>query len=139
MNCPRHGDELQMKTSGEVSVATCPTCGGMYLQHGALNRLVEPIGDVEYSTVDGDSFEHADEYGPIRCPHDGAEMAKVDFNIDTTIILDFCKRCEGFWVDARELDSIRAEVKRLEEADAEVPDSWLVRLSRIVWQLPLPH
>lgn len=130
-----------MNTSGEVSVATCPTCGGMYLQHGALNRLVEPSarGDFESSTVEGDTFQHADEYGPIRCPHDGATMSKVDFNVDTSIILDFCKRCEGFWVDAKELNSIRAEVKRLDEADAEVPDPWLVRLSRIIWQLPLPH
>jgi len=140
MNCPRDAAALELKTFDETSVATCPTCGGMYLQHGALNRLVDPTpGDLEYSTVDGDTFEHPDEYGPIRCPYDGATMAKVDFNVDTTIILDFCQRCEGFWLDAKELDSIRAEVKRLNEAEAEVPDSWLVRLSKIVWQLPLPH
>jgi Zn-finger nucleic acid-binding protein len=140
MNCPRDNTALEMKSFGEVSAATCPTCRGMYLQHGELNRLAEPtVGDVEYSSVDGDTLQHPDEYGPIRCPHDGATMSKVDFNVDTTIILDYCTTCEGFWVDEKELDAIRAEVKRLNEADAEVPDSWLVRLSRIVWQLPLPH
>ena len=66
-------------------------------------------------------------------------MRKVDFNIESNIILDYCPTCEGFWVDEGELDAIRAEVKRLNEADAEVPDSWIVRLSKIVWQLPLPH
>jgi len=140
MNCPRDGAELQTMSFGDVSAATCPTCRGMYLQHGELNRLVEPTaGDVEYSSVDGDTLEHPDEYGPIRCPHDGTTMSKVDFNVDTTIILDYCPTCEGFWVDDGELDAIRAEVKRLNEADAEVPDSWIVRLSKIVWQLPLPH
>lgn len=140
MNCPRDNTALQMKSFGDVSAATCPTCRGMYLQHGELNRLAEPTaGDVEYSSVDGDTLQHPDEYGPIRCPHDGTTMSKVDFNVDTTIILDYCKTCEGFWVDEKELDAIRAEVKRLNEAEAEVPDPWLVRLSRIIWQLPLPH
>ena len=58
---------------------------------------------------------------------------------DTTIILDYCKRCLGFWMDGKELVRINEEVKRLNEADAEVPDPLLVRISQFFWNLPLPH
>jgi len=64
---------------------------------------------------------------------------KVDFNIDTAIILDYCPTCHGFWLDAKELVSINEEVKRLNEAGAEVPDPLLVRISQFFWNLPLPH
>ena len=141
MNCPRDAEVvLEMKPVGETSVATCPRCGGMYLEHGQLNKLAVPTpGDLEFSTVDLDTFEHQDEYGPINCPRDHTTMRKVDFNIDTTIILDYCPTCHGFWLDAKELASINEEVKRLNEAGAEVPDPLLMRISQFFWNLPLPH
>jgi Zn-finger nucleic acid-binding protein len=141
MNCPRDAEVvLEMKPVGETSIPTCPRCGGMFLEHGQLNKLAEPTpGDLEFSTVDLDTFQHQDEYGPINCPRDQTTMRKVDFNIDTTIILDYCPTCHGFWLDAKELASINEEVKRLNEAGAEVPDPLLVRISQFFWNLPLPH
>ena len=140
MNCPRDGEVLEVKPVGETSVPTCPRCAGMFLEHGQLNKLAEPTpGDLEFSTVDLDTFQHDDEYGPISCPRDQTTMRKVDFNIDTTIILDYCPTCHGFWLDAKELTSINEEVKRLNEAGAEVPDPLLVRISQFFWNLPLPH
>jgi Zn-finger nucleic acid-binding protein len=111
----------------------------MFLEHGQLNRIAGPTaGDVEFSSVEMDSFEHEDEYGPIDCPHDAAPMVKVDF-VESTIILDYCKTCRGFWMDGKELARINEEVKRLNEADRDVPDPLLVRISQFFWNLPLPH
>jgi Zn-finger nucleic acid-binding protein len=139
MNCPRDGSALAMKSFGETAVEACPTCRGMFFEHGRLNSLEPTAGDLEFSTVDGDTFEHADAYGPILCPRDGTTMAKVDFNVDTEIILDYCATCGGFWLDEAELASIHEEVKRLNEAEAEVPDPLLVRISQFFWNFPLPH
>jgi Zn-finger nucleic acid-binding protein len=112
----------------------------MFLEHGQLNQIADPTaGDLEFSTVDLDSFQHEDEYGPIACPRDGTAMRKVDFNIDSAIILDYCTSCRGFWMDGKELTRINEEVKRLNEAGAEVPDPLLVRISQFFWNLPLPH
>ena len=66
-------------------------------------------------------------------------MEKVDFNVDTDIILDYCSACGGFWLDEDELASIHDEVKRLNEAEADVPDPLLVRISQFFWNFPLPH
>jgi Zn-finger nucleic acid-binding protein len=140
LNCPRDAAELEVKSFGTTPVRTCPVCGGMFLAHGQLNQVAGEIqGDLEFCTVDLDSFQHEDAFGPISCPNDGAPMGKVDFNIDTTIILDYCKKCLGFWMDGKELTRINEEVKRLNEADAEVSDPLLVRISQFFWNLPLPH
>ena len=113
----------------------------MFLEHGQLNRIAGPTaGDLEFTTVEGDTFQHEDEYGPIDCPRDaGTAMKKVDFNIDSTIILDYCPHCHGFWMDGKELARIKEEVKRLNEAGAEMPDPILVRIAQFFWNLPVPH
>jgi len=112
----------------------------MFLAHGQLNEIAGPVrGDLEFSTVDLDSFSHEDEYGPIACPNDGTAMGKVDFNVESSIILDYCKSCLGFWMDGKELARIHDEVKRLSDAEAAVPDPLLVRISQFFWNLPIPH
>lgn len=140
MNCPRGDSQLETKTINHTSVQTCPQCGGMFLEHGQLNQVADRTpGDLEYSTVDLDSGQHADDHGAINCPRDNTPMAKVDFNVDSPIILDYCKTCNGFWLDGGELARINAEVKQLNEAGTDVPDPLLVRISQFFWKLPLPH
>lgn len=140
MKCPRDGAVLVSKSFGQESVETCPVCGGMFLEQGQLNRVADSTpGDLEFSTVDLDTFQHEDDHGQIGCPRDGSAMSKVDFNIDTTIILDYCKTCHGFWLDGKELERINDEVKRLNDAGNEIPDPLLVRISQFFWNLPVPH
>jgi Zn-finger nucleic acid-binding protein len=140
MNCP-HGDSpLETKEINKTSVQTCPRCGGMFLEHGQLNQVADKTpGDLEYSTVDLDSGRHADDNPILNCPRDNTPMAKVDFNVDSSIILDYCQTCHGFWLDGGELARINSEVKELNEAGTEVPDPLLVRISQFFWKLPLPH
>ena len=140
MNCPRDATALELKPVGQANVQTCPRCSGIFLDHGQLNAIAPPTpGDLEFSTVDLDSYQHDDDFGPISCPRDATTMRKVDFNIDSDIILDYCPTCFGFWLDANELLRINDEVKRLNEAGAEVPDPLLVRIANFFWNIPVPH
>lgn len=110
----------------------------MYLRHGELNEIAPPThGDLEFSTIDLDTFDHPDDHGAIVCPADGNTMSKVDFNVDSAIILDYCTKCLGFWLDAGELARINEEVQRLNVAEEEIPDPLLVRLSRFFWGVPI--
>ncbi len=139
MNCPRDGQALRETSRGDVTVPVCPGCGGMFLHQGELNKMAAATaGDLEFSTVDLDTFQHDDAYGPIPCPDCGAgEMAKVEFVIHTNLILDYCGSCGGFWLDGTELDRINDEVRRLNEAAAEdshePPMLWF---ARFIWSLP---
>lgn len=118
----------------------CSTCGGMFVEGGEFNRLSgQTVGDLEFSTLDADSGRHPDEWGAAVCPRDGAQMEKVEFNIETGIILDHCTSCGGFWLDGRELTRIHEEVQNLNEAARQVPDPPLVRFAQFIWSLPVPH
>jgi Zn-finger nucleic acid-binding protein len=108
---------------------------------GELNRVAGPTsGDLEFSTIEGDSFQHDDEYGAIRCPADrDKDMKKVEFVMFSGIILDYCETCQGFWLDGRELQRVREEVREYNDAAKEGDEPLLVRLAQFFWELPFPH
>lgn len=141
MRCPEHDEELQPRAIHGVDVMGCPRCAGLFLPHGTLNRVADPTsGDLEFSTLEFDSFEHGDVHGVVQCPQDaGVEMKKVEFLIETNIILDYCAECHGFWLDGRELERINEAVRDLNEAERNIPDPAMVRLAKFIWNLPLPH
>ncbi|MGA7616658.1 MAG: zf-TFIIB domain-containing protein [Thermoanaerobaculia bacterium] len=141
MKCPRDGAVLEVAKVHGVEVHVCPEDGGLFADHGELNKVAEPTeGDLEFSTIDMDSFQHEDDYPPIQCPRDpDVTMKKVEFNIYTNIILDWCDRCGGFWIDRKELDRINDEVRELNRAASEVPDPPMLWFAQFVWNLPFPH
>ena len=138
MDCPRDGTTLEVDATKAIPVETCSACGGMFLDHGELNKLAEPTsGDLEYSTVHDDSFEHRDVFPVAKCPRcAGSGMKKVEFNIYTDIILDYCDRCSGFWLDGTELDRINAEVRQLNRESQDEHDPPMLWFARFVWSLP---
>ena len=110
----------------------------MFLDHGELNKATEPTyGDLEFSTVDLDSFKHPDAHGPTQCPRcETTVMKKVEFIIYTNIILDYCERCRGFWLDGRELERINTEVRKLNAASHDTPTPPMLWFAYFIWSLP---
>lgn len=138
MKCPRCKCDLSAQRVQFTDINSCPQCGGMFLDHGQLNKVAEPTdGDLEFSTVDLDSFEHADDFGKAECPRcRGAVMKKVEFVIHTNIILDYCDRCRGFWLDGRELERIDGEVRRLNAASRDATTPPMMWFAYFIWSLP---
>lgn len=141
MRCPQDGSELTMREVHGVEVHVCEHDGGMFLEEGQLNKVAEPTqGDLEFSTVDLDSFEHEDSEGPLLCPKDpDVQMKKAEFIVHTNIILDYCETCHGFWLDGKELQRINEEVAELNAASKEVPDPPMLWFAKFIWSLPFPH
>jgi len=113
----------------------------MFLDHGELNKIAEPTsGDLEYSTVHMESFVHSDRFETTPCPRCGdVEMKKVEFNINTGIILDYCTLCEGFWLDGPELNRINEEVRELNDSVGEAgprPAPSMLWFAQFIWSLP---
>ena len=137
MTCPRCSVALKCRNVQGADVHLCESCGGLFLYHGELNKVAGPsVGDIEYSTLDQESFRHDDTYGLISCLGCGhGEMSKVEFIIYTNIILDYCSGCRAFWLDGRELKKINTEVKKLNETPGgpEPPMLWFLRF---IWSLP---
>lgn len=41
MHCPKCGDDLEVTRLGEVEVDVCPDCGGLFLDAGELDKILE--------------------------------------------------------------------------------------------------
>jgi Zn-finger nucleic acid-binding protein len=137
MDCPRCRKPLHSQRSGETEIDTCAECGGLFLDRGELNRIAPTGGDLEYSTLHGETFHHADCFPPADCPRcDGTTMVPVEFIVHTKIILDHCRSCEGFWLDGRELERIRDEVRELDEESEGVEAPPMTWFARFLWSLP---
>lgn len=138
MNCPRCRSALSKTTVHDVDVETCGACGGMFLDHGTLDRIAEPHeGDLEFSSLDRETFSHEDAHGPTDCPRCADEtMKKVEFNIYTGIILDYCERCRAFWLDRKEMDRINDEVRSLSETSTEPVAPAMMWFAHFIWSLP---
>jgi len=109
----------------------------MFLDRGDLNRVAGPTdGDLEFSTLEGESYRHEDVYGPMTCPRCGRPTEKVEFNIHTDIILDHCGACGGFWLDGPELDRIHGEVHRLNEEALDGTAPPMLWFAAFIWSLP---
>jgi Zn-finger nucleic acid-binding protein len=110
----------------------------MFLHRGELNRLSPTTpGDLEFSTLHDESFQHADRFGPISCPACADRpMKKVEFNIHSGIVLDFCADCGGFWLDGHELERIGEEVRQLEQTDDSGPGHRMQWFAQFLWSLP---
>jgi len=138
MRCPRCQRALLPRAVHDVEVNGCDGCGGLFVRRGELNRVAEPTdGDLEFSTLDHESFQHEDLNPPtdcLECP--GSRMHKVEFNIYTGIILDHCERCGGFWLDGPELERINAEVRRLNEQSADQRSPAMLWFAQFIWNLP---
>lgn len=138
MDCPRCSAELITMKLGKTEIDGCPLCGGLLLDHGELDRVAVPHdGDLEYSTLDDESFLHDDAQPLASCPRcPESTMCKVEFNIYTGIILDYCRDCRSFWLDGAELDRINNEVRKLDEAPTDGPAPPMLWFAHFIWGLP---
>ena len=130
-------DSNELTATDQQGVRACGSCGGLFIGKGELDRLADPHdGDLELSTLDRDSFSHDDTTPVIRCPAcDATDMKKVEFNIYSGLILDYCPSCGGFWLNKGELGRINQEIEQLNAADREVKDPPFLALVKSLWTL----
>ena len=112
----------------------------MFLEHGQLNAITDPTpGDLEFSTVDQDSYQHDDDLRTdllsARRHHDAQGRLQHREQHHSRLLPDLSR----LLARRERACAINDEVKRLNEAGAEVPDPLLVRISNFFWNIPVPH
>jgi len=114
-----------------VRVHSCGGCGGVWLDKGELNALAHPAeGDLEYCSLERLAEDRVTNLPCPACPD--VRLVQVNFISYTDIVMDYCPRCQGLWLDRGELDAVTAEVRRLEQ----VPESWDHRVMVFLAGLP---
>jgi Zn-finger nucleic acid-binding protein len=157
--CPRcaGGTQLVARLIAGVLLDECPACCGVWLDAGAVDRVVRERREQSLSTLRqvlgpsqglvgdpaGAPAQPARMY--IRCPDCDQIMNRVNFARRSGILLDVC-RAHGTWFDAAELprvvefvlkggveDSQRREIQELrEQARRAAADAEAAR-SRAAW------
>jgi Zn-finger nucleic acid-binding protein len=96
----------------DVEVDHCPACGGLWLDHGEIERISRKM----VSEIDRLRRMLQPSGGPpavpseiqTSCPACTGNMQEVTLG---SIRIDFCSRCKGFFLDRGEIDGAIAAVK----------------------------
>jgi hypothetical protein len=113
MKCPACGHVLTESQVGSVTVDICQGgCGGIWFDAFELKKV-----DEEHEAA-GEHLVNI-KRGPVRrldavakraCPRcDGVKLKRHLFNPKSTVEVDHCPNCAGYWLDAGELEKIRQE------------------------------
>lgn len=137
IECPNCNHEMNVENRENIEIDRCSHCGGIFLDDGEVQELLQDVsGNLEHISLDVagkiDAF-------PVRiCPKcDGVEMEKVVLLQDSEVILDYCPHCRGYFLDHGELDSMRKELKLLEDdspvaLDTRYSDLFPVRIHKVI-------
>jgi Zn-finger nucleic acid-binding protein len=119
IECPRCWVALQQEEvevrGPNVIIDVCPTCGGIWLDSGELNRLLRDRKLSQYLT----KHIGTQSKSPLVCPSCGWLM---DIETAEDVDVDVCLNCGGVWLDAGELEKLKAISNEGFEGDERVKE-----------------
>jgi uncharacterized protein len=104
MKCTSVLDKARIE---DVEVDLCPTCGGLWLDHGEIDRLGKKMGS-EIDRLRKLLAPRAGEAPPVPsdvttvCPACTAKVREVKLG---PVTIDICTKCKGVFLDRGELDA----------------------------------
>ena len=119
MLCPRCDNPLSSRTASGCGIALdadpavdhCSTCGGIWMDTGALSLLMDVsqqwLNAWERQLSSAIRMPDTDREGEIVCPVDHTEMDSRAYAEDGSCYVDRCRICEGIWLDHGELTTLR--------------------------------
>jgi Zn-finger nucleic acid-binding protein len=98
--------------TAELSYDVCEKCGSLWLDAGELDKMAFQVkGSIEFSSDEEDATVQKEEKKCPRC--EDCCLSRVRVLGETDIVLDHCKNCGGFWLDAGELNLIDRELTKI--------------------------
>jgi len=94
----------------DAHLERCPGCGGIWLDHGELDHIVDAEDeDVRWMEIDlwREALEMGGSISPRKCPNGHGHLATLTYG-KSKIEVDVCPICGGVWLDGGELEKIVA-------------------------------
>jgi len=135
MKCPNDNEKLEKVLFHNVEADYCPKCLGIWFDKDEL-RLAKDDKDEQLNWADVDlwrdkgSFEV--NYSRKHCPVCRAGLREIKYDGSKTKI-DFCKMCEGVWLDRGEFKQIVNYLKR--KSDYEILHHYTKNLATELWEV----
>jgi Zn-finger nucleic acid-binding protein len=104
LTCVKCTSVLDKARIGDVEVDLCPSCGGLWLDHGEIERLgrgkAEDLGRLRAALSGSTAPEPASET-TTSCP---ACPGQLNVVVLGPINVEYCNKCHGIFLDKGELD-----------------------------------
>ena len=114
MKCPACLNPLSSTTIGKLTVEVCRAgCGGIWFDAFELQQADEPQESTGawLANLEPDPQLHADTGRKRACPKcEGVNLKRRYFSAKRRFEVDECPGCGGCWLDAGELEKVRAEM-----------------------------
>ncbi|HWE30305.1 MAG TPA: zf-TFIIB domain-containing protein [Polyangia bacterium] len=104
LTCVKCTSVLDKARVGDVEVDLCPSCGGLWLDHGEIERLghgkPEDLGRLRTALAGTASPEPVSE-ASTSCPACAGQLLEVELG---PVHIEHCNKCYGIFLDKGELD-----------------------------------
>ncbi len=135
MECPNDGEQLEKILFHNVEVDYCPTCLGIWFDKDEL-RLAKDDKDKQLNWVDVDLWRDKGRFnvskGDKHCPVDRVGLVEVKYDGSKTKV-DFCKMCQGVWLDRGEFKQIINYLKN--KSDHAILNHYTKNLLSELWEV----
>ena len=105
MNCPACREPMVVLELDEVEIDHCAACGGIWLDGGELELLLEAADEKDKLLTSFDADKAAKEKNR-KCPICLKRMEKVLCGTEKKIRIDRCRKNDGIWFDKGELEVV---------------------------------
>lgn len=134
-NCPNDNEQLEKALFHNVEVDYCPSCLGTWFDKDEL-RLAKDDKDKNLNWQDVDLWRDKGKFKVIviskYCPVCRTGLVQVAYDGSKTK-LDFCKMCNGVWLDRGEFKQIINYLK--EKSDHQILHHYARNLVSELWEV----
>ncbi len=135
MECPNDKEQLSKVLFHNVEADYCPKCLGLWLDKDEL-RLAKDDKDKSFNWMDIDLWRDKMKFKVNRaeklCPVCRVMLQEVHYD-DSKVKVDFCKKCEGVWLDRGEFKQLINYLKR--KFDYEILHHYSKNLVLQLWEV----
>jgi Zn-finger nucleic acid-binding protein len=135
MNCPNDNEQLEIALFHDVEVGYCPKCLGIWFDKDEL-RLAKDDKDEQLNWLDVDLWRDKGNFeishSHKHCPVCRAGLREVKYDNSKTKV-DFCKMCQGVWLDRGEFKQIISYLKN--KSDYEILHHYTKNLALELWEV----
>ncbi len=135
MICPNGHKNLEKAFFHNVEVDYCPECLGIWFDKDELGWARDDK-DLQLNWLDFDIWRDKARFeisaSSRRCPVCRIPFAKVNYD-HSSVNIDFCKKCQGIWLDRGEFKQIIVYLKK--KADYEILHHYTKNLAQQLWEV----
>lgn len=135
MDCPNKHEQLEKALFHNVEVDYCPRCLGIWFDQDELTHAKDEK-DNQLNWVDFDIWRHKEKFEVHQsnryCPVCRIPFVQMNYD-DSKVKIDFCKHCQGIWLDRGEFKQIIVYLKS--KADYEILHRYVKNLIVQLWEV----